>query len=262
MSVSVPILMYHEVTPEPLDVYRKYSVTPDELTSHLGWLRANGYTSVDMGAVHAAWRRERTLPARPVAITFDDGSRDCLKHGMPVLLAHGFTATFYIVAGLVGTTSRWLPAERGLEVPLADWATLRAAEAAGMHCEAHSVTHPRLARLSVDACRTELVRGRELLEDGLGHEVRHLAYPFGSNSAETRAIAAEAGYATACTTEEAIASPTDDLLALPRVPILGTEGMSEFVHRVRTARRVGPLREKLERIARRFGLPPAHSSSA
>ena len=260
MTVSVPILMYHEVTPAPRDVYRKYSVTPDELTAHLHWLRAEGYSSVDMDAVHAAWRGERTLPARPVVITFDDGSSDCLAHGLPALLAHGFSATFFIVAGLVGKTSRWLPTELGFELPLADWATLRAAEAAGMRCEAHSVTHPRLAQLSPDDCRQELVHGRELLEDGLGRAIRHLAYPFGSHSAETRGIAAETGYATACTTNEGLASRSDDLLLLPRVPILGTEGMSEFAHRVRTARPVGALREKVERVARRFGLPVAPRS--
>ena len=253
MTISVPILMYHEVTPTPVERYRKYTLTPAELTSQLAWLRSRGYESVDLDAVHAAFIGERSLPRRPVVITFDDGSRDCLQHAVPALLAHGFTATFFIVGGLVGSTTRWLPADVGLELPTADWPMLRDAEREGMRCEAHSVTHPRLARVDDDQARVELVRGRELLEQGLGHPVRHLAYPYGSNSPRTRELAGDAGYLTACTTHEALATARDDLLGLPRVPILGTEGMREYEHRVRSARPVGALRAGVQRLGHRLG---------
>lgn len=253
MSTRVPILMYHEVTPTPVERYRKYTVTPAELAAQLAWLRSRRYTSVDLDAVRAAFLGERALPARAIVITFDDGSRDCLDHAVPALLAHGFTATFFIVGGLVGSTTRWLPAEVGFEIPTAGWPTLRAAEREGMRCEAHSVSHPRLARVDDEQARDELVRGRAVLEEGLGHAVRHLAYPFGSHSPRTRELAREAGYLTACTTHEAIASRGDDLLALPRVPILGTEGMGEYRHRVRSARPVGALRAGVQGLARRLG---------
>ena len=253
MSTRLPILMYHEVTPTPVERYRKYTVTPAELAAQLAWLRSRRYTSVDLDAVRAAFLGERALPARAIVITFDDGSRDCLDHAVPALLAHGFTATFFIVGGLVGSTTRWLPAEVGFEIPTAGWPTLRAAEREGMRCEAHSVSHPRLARVDDEQARDELVRGRAVLEEGLGHAVRHLAYPFGSHSPRTRELAREAGYLTACTTHEAIASRGDDLLALPRVPILGTEGMGEYRHRVRSARPVGALRAGVQGLARRLG---------
>ena len=253
MSLRVPILMYHEVTPAPVERYRKYTVTPAELAAQLAWLRSRRYTSVDLDTVYAAFRGEGSLPARPVAITFDDGSRDSLEHAVPALLAHGFTATFFIVAGCIGSTTRWLPAERGIELPTADWPMLRDAERQGMRCEAHSVSHPRLASVDDDRAREELARGRELLEDGLGHPVRHLAYPFGSNSPRTRELAREAGYLTACTRHESLATPRDELLALPRVPILGTEGMREFRSRVRSARPVGALRAGVQRLTRRRG---------
>ena len=101
---------------------------------------------------------------------------------------------------------------------------------------------------------------RLMLEDGLGHAVTHLAYPFGSFSPVTREIARETGYLTACTTVEAIAGPADELLALPRVPVLGTESFGEFTHRVRTAQRAGRMQLRLEHVASRFGFsrrPPS-----
>jgi peptidoglycan/xylan/chitin deacetylase (PgdA/CDA1 family) len=254
MTTSVPILMYHEIAAEPDARYRKYTLTPRELERQLDWLQACGYRAVTMDDVLAAWRGERALPPRPVAITFDDGGADCLAHAVPALAQRGFTATFYVVAGVVGSSMRWLRQEIGFELAAADWPALRDAEQAGMRCEAHSVSHPRLARVDAASCRDELARGRAMLEDGLGRAVRHLAYPFGSFSQETRDIAKETGYATACTTLESIASSTDDLLALPRVPVLGTETFSEFTHRVRTARRASPMQLRLENVARRFGL--------
>ena len=255
MTTAVTILMYHEVSTRLDPRYRKYTLTPRELERQLDWLRAQQYRTVTMDDVVAAWRGARPLPPKPVAITFDDGGRDCIEYAVPALAERGFTATFYIVAGVVGAPMRWLKPEIGFELQAADWPALWAAEKAGMHCEAHSITHPRLARVDAATCRDELARGRAMLEDGLGHAVTHLAYPFGSFSDETRAIAHETGYATACTTEEGIASPPDDdLLALPRVPILGTETFGEFTYRVRTARRASALQLRLERVAERLGV--------
>jgi peptidoglycan/xylan/chitin deacetylase (PgdA/CDA1 family) len=254
MTTSVPILMYHEVSARPDPRYRKYTLTPQELERQLDWLRAHEYRTVSMDDVLAAWRGTQALPQRPVVITFDDGGRDCIEHAVPALATRGFTATFYIVAGVVGAPMAWLRQEIGFELQAADWPALWAAEKAGMHCEAHSITHPRLAGVDSTTCRDELARGRAMLEDGLGHAVTHLAYPFGSFSDETRAIARETGYLTACTTEEAIASTTnDELLALPRVPVVGTESFGEFTHRVRTAQRASALQLRLERVAQRFG---------
>jgi peptidoglycan/xylan/chitin deacetylase (PgdA/CDA1 family) len=264
MTRVVPILMYHEITPRPRAEFRKYSVTPDELDRQLAWLAHAGYVAVDMDAVRDAWLGVRTLPARTVAITFDDGLRDCVEHSVPLLQARGFTATYFVVADLVGATSRWLIAERGFELPMADWSVLRAAESAGMRCESHTSSHPRLATLTAAACRTELVRSREILEDGLERRVVHLAYPFGSFSADTHVIAAEAGYETACTVRESVATPDDDLLMLPRIPVVGGEGMRDFVSRLRTAHRAGePLRTTAERVARRLGFmrPTRHPRS-
>jgi peptidoglycan/xylan/chitin deacetylase (PgdA/CDA1 family) len=254
MTAAVPILMYHEVSARLDPRYRKYTLTPQELERQLDWLRANDYRTVSMDDVLAAWRGARALPAKPVAITFDDGGRDCIEHAVPALAMRGFTATFYIVAGVVGAPMRWLKQEIGFELQAADWPALWAAEQAGMHCEAHSITHPRLGTVDATTCRDELARGRAMLEDGLGHAVTHLAYPFGSFTDETRAIAHETGYATACTTQEAIASPSDELLALPRVPVLGTETFGEFTYRVRTAQRASALQLRLERVGERLGL--------
>jgi peptidoglycan/xylan/chitin deacetylase (PgdA/CDA1 family) len=252
-DTHVPLLMYHEVSPAPDPAFRRYTVTVREFARQMRWLAALGYQSVDMDTLVRARRGEERLPKRPVIITFDDGFRACAEHAVPVLRAHRFTAMFYLVAGLVGGTSRWLVPELGIELALMDWHTARALIADGFQCGAHTVTHPRLAGLDASRLRVELVDARGRLQDELGRPIVHLAYPYGSYDPAARAAAAEAGYVTACSTRPGLSGPDDDLLALRRITVYGHDTLIDFACRLRTG---ATFRERLGQalggVARRF----------
>jgi peptidoglycan/xylan/chitin deacetylase (PgdA/CDA1 family) len=209
------------------------------------WLALSGYTTIALDDLLAV-RRGGSLPSRPVIITFDDGFRDCVEYAVPILQAHGFRATFYLVAGLIGKTSEWLLAERGFELPLMDSPTARQLEEDGIEFGTHSMSHPRLTDIGVEACRTELMQSRQRLEDQLGHRVPHLAYPFGLYNDSVRSLAAECGYESACSTRIGLSDVDDDLLALHRVPVNGEESFFDFICRLSTAY---PVRETMLRMA-------------
>jgi len=232
---SIPILMYHHITPEVLPTFRKYAVTPKAFAAQMNWLTLGGYVPITFDDLLAHRKGQRPIPVRPVIITFDDGFRECAEYAVPILQAHQFTATFYVITGLMGKASRWLRPERGIELPLMDWDAARRLEAAGLHCGSHSMTHPRLAEVSPVACRHELFDSRRLLEDRLGHAIGHLAYPFGSFNDTVRALAAETGYQSACSVRIGLSSPEEDPLALSRVPVNGQDSLLDFICRVRTA---------------------------
>jgi peptidoglycan/xylan/chitin deacetylase (PgdA/CDA1 family) len=233
--------MYHQVSPKPVAAFAKYTVTAKAFAAQMRWLAVARYTPLTIQALTEAWHDRQAMPRRPVVITFDDGFRDCMEYAVPVLQHHGFPAVFFLVAGLMGQTSQWMLRTPAVELPLMDWGAARALESLGMECAAHSMTHPALADQPAAASRAELVDSRRLLEDRLGREVRHLAYPFGSVSAGVRDLAAEAGYVAACTTEHGLAGEGNDRLLLPRVPVYGHDSLLDFVCRVRvgqTARQV------------------------
>jgi peptidoglycan/xylan/chitin deacetylase (PgdA/CDA1 family) len=253
VSAAVPILMYHQIAPRPHPGFVKHTVTPKAFARQMGWLARRRYTPIDLDTLLAGRNGTLPLPRRPVVITFDDGYQGCADYAAEVLAHRGFVAVFYVVAGLIGQTSRWLAPIVGAEFPLMGWSTLRALERSGIRYGAHSLSHPRLPQLTPEALHHELVRSREILEDALGHGVRDLAYPFGAFDAGVRQVALEAGYRSACSVVPRLASLADDALALPRVPVSGRDTLLDFACRLRTARRVKDLvRAGLGRIRGTF----------
>ena len=91
---------------------------------------------------------------------------------------------------------------------------------------AHTLTHPRLAKLDIAEMRTELGAARSILENRLGRPVVHLAYPVGDpGSAGPREFAAATafGFASGVTTRPGLIHPghARHPTALPRVSVNG-----------------------------------------
>ncbi len=91
---------------------------------------------------------------------------------------------------------------------------------------AHTMTHPRLAKLDEAAMIEEIDRSRAAIEAGIGQPVRHFAYPVGDpTSAGPREFAAARalGFASAVTTRPGLlfAEHAAHLGALPRLSVNG-----------------------------------------
>jgi peptidoglycan/xylan/chitin deacetylase (PgdA/CDA1 family) len=251
---AVPILMYHEISPTPHPLFRKYSLTPEAFTSQMDWLLRLGYATVSLDTLVSSRELNVDLPARSVIITFDDGFRDCVRYAPPILVARGFSATFFLVASLVGMHSRWLVPKLGAELPLAGWDDLRSLLEAGFSCGAHGLTHQALATVGPEECRRELVESKLHLESELGKRVDHLAYPHGSYTAAVRQLAGEVGYRSACSVRSGLSGADDDVLALRRVPVSGEDSLVDFLCRLRTAESVSQVfRRGARGIWRRLG---------
>ena len=119
----VPVLTYHAVSDDPPEPIRRWSVSPARLRAHLSALRQAGFTGLTVTELLACYRGERTLPEKPVVLTFDDGYEDFLLEALPALDDSGFRSTLYASSGLLrdervgGRTARpdarLAPARRG-----------------------------------------------------------------------------------------------------------------------------------------------------
>lgn len=214
--IRVPILMYHYVSVPPpgADQYRlDLSVTPSQFAEQLGWLRAQGFTTISLDALVAALTVGAPLPPRPVVLTFDDGYIDAYTNAFPLLRQYGMTGTFFVV-------TEWLD----LRQPgYLTWDQAREMAAAGMAIQSHSRTHPDLtAACDYDCLVYQILGSVQTIEAQIGVRPRFFCYPSGRYDAAVMTILEQVGIAAAVTTEAGTLHVSDRPLELRRARIRGT----------------------------------------
>jgi len=215
--MGISILMYHQVGAfPPMREHRATYCDHRRFAAQMRLLKWLDYRVLSMDEVLACLRGEMSAPPRSVALTFDDGYENFYEYAFPVLQRYGFPAMVYLVAEKVGGRADWLAADGHHPAPLMDWPRIRELRAAGIDFGSHGLSHLRLAKQPQDILRQEMSDSRKRLEDGLGEDIRHFCYPYGSHDLASLRAAAEAGYQSAVTCQRGRATAQLDPLALPR----------------------------------------------
>ncbi|WP_295393476.1 polysaccharide deacetylase family protein, partial [uncultured Thiodictyon sp.] len=226
--------MYHQVGDfRRVRSHRAVYCNQRRFAAQMALLKRLGCSVLAMDEVLACVTGERPVPPRAVAITFDDGYDNFYEVALPQLQRHGFPATVYVVAGLVGRAAAWLPADGLPAAPLMGAGRLREIRQAGIQIGSHAMSHCPLAGLAAAALAAELTDSRRVLEDLLGEPIRHLCYPYGSHDLAVVEAAAAAGYSTGVTCQRALATSVFDPLALPRKAISLGDDLLGFLWKVR-----------------------------
>lgn len=90
---AVPVLAWRDVSRR----LGSLVTTPASFASELAVLRQDGFQSVSLGTLAAlAQGRRVALPARPIALTFDNGLSTDWTTVDPILRRYGFTATAFV----------------------------------------------------------------------------------------------------------------------------------------------------------------------
>lgn len=216
----IPILLYHSVAPSWSAGYARWCIDPTLFDDHLDVVIGLGYTCLTVSELVDA-TATGTLPAKPLAVTFDDGRQDFADHAVSPMAARGVPSTMYVVSGHVGGSSAWLDIPGEHQQPMMTWSQISDAGAAGVEIGAHSVNHPELDVVGTSLAAGEIARSRTQLEDGLGTAVRTFAYPHGYYSARVQRLVREAGFDSAAAVHDRWSSDSDDRFALSRLIING-----------------------------------------
>ena len=155
-----------------------------------------------------------------VGITFDDGYLNNLTHALPVLNRYGFSSTCYAVSQQLGKTNEWDVVAGIVQTQLMNAAQLRQWLASGQEVGAHTRHHVRLPQIDASTCVEEISLCKLELESMLGAPVRHFCYPYGDYTAEHVAMANAAGFDSVTTTQRSRCQAREDMMQLPRVPVL------------------------------------------
>ena len=224
----LPILAYHRIADSGPVRLKEYRVPVQAFDAQVSYLREQGYYSVDL----FEWSSGKLTgkPAsgrRPILITFDDGYRDFIDVAWPVLQRHGFSAMVFVVTHKVGSVADW-DLHFGDPAPLLDWAQIRQLRCEGVRFGSHTATHQPLSHLPMRDAIQEATWSRTLLQQQLEEEVHAIAYPWGVSDARIRRELMTCGYKLGLTVDLGIATLNDDLMALPRTQILGSDSLADF----------------------------------
>jgi len=227
---GVPVFSYHKIALPPAGTSDPFLYhSPTRFDEQLAALRRCGYTAGRLTEVVVAAGN----PARKAVITFDDGCRNVLEHGLAPLSRHQFCAIQFLVAAFLGRTNEWDVAKGDVPEQLMDEAQVREWLAAGHEIGSHSATHRNLRHLAPAEAREEIFASKKSLEDRFGLEVRHFCYPYGSWNLAVRDLVAEAGYRSACTMRFGVNAPGAAPFELRRIiPLSSGETLAKIRHRL------------------------------
>jgi len=124
-----------------------------------------------------------------VSLSFDDGWKNQLTRGVPILDTYGFKGTFYVITRM----PEYMLHEGEGRMTLDEWKHLAVA---GHEIGGHSQTHPNLARLLPWRAKKEIVGSYDDLV-ALGITPSTFAYPYGIRNFLVRGMASGSPYVAA-----------------------------------------------------------------
>jgi len=260
VKAMIPILLYHSISDSPRGRFANFTVSPAQFCEHLDRLVELGFSTVTVGQLIERRSAGQALPDRTAVITVDDGFAD-FADAWPELTRRGLNATLYVTAGTIGQTSRWLAPLGAGDVQMLSAAQLQDLSADGCEIGAHSLTHPQLDCLPLEAAAAEIRQSKIALEQTLGQPVDTFAYPHGYHNRAVKQLVVAADYTSATAVRNAVSHTQDDPYALARVTVM-SDFSADRVERVLTGRGVSTarpgerLRTRVWRHARRHQLTP------
>ncbi len=214
------ILMYHSVGNRQ-DFFS--TVSREAFQKQMAYLAGKKYSVIPLAELVRRLRVHEPLGGS-TALTFDDGYQDNYTTVFPLLKQYNFPATIFVTTGLIGTPG-YCSAEE-----------LREMHDSGLVAiEPHTLTHPKLAKLSRADAEREIRDSREKLRAISGTAPSLFAYPYGSFSEETTSVVRELGFAGAVTVKEGTVGPDTDPFRLPRNSIDSSTAFPQFRGKVSQA---------------------------
>lgn len=231
-----PVLMYHaiaHVSDDPHGV----CVSPERFGAQMLYLRRRGLRGVSMKELTRAVDQETA--GGHVGLTFDDGYQNFLDNALPVLEEFGFTATAFVLGGMLGGENSW---DTGPRMRLLDAGGVREVAMRGVEIGAHGLRHAKLSGLDSESLREEVEAGGLILSEVLDRPVEGFCYPYGDHSDRVVRAVREAGYAYACAYKT---EPRHGAYDIPRVYVGERDGDLRLELKLRWYRRYVRVRRAL-----------------
>jgi peptidoglycan/xylan/chitin deacetylase (PgdA/CDA1 family) len=217
-TFRVPILLYHyvEYVQDKRDTIRQsLDIIPSVFEKQLQTLSGDGYTFITPSDVADVLDGKKTMPNKPIILSFDDGYRDFYTDVLPLLEKYHARAVAYVVPGFLDTPNFLLTSQ------------LVAVSQTGLvEVAAHTMHHVSLKGMAVQRATDEIDKSKQTLEDLLHIPVVSFAYPYGAFDKQAVELVKNAGFKTAAST-------------IPGIEVNQADRF--FLYRIRPGVRTGPV---------------------
>jgi peptidoglycan/xylan/chitin deacetylase (PgdA/CDA1 family) len=227
-QISGLILNYHSINPT-----HSTSTSPEDFELQMKYLAEN-FNVISLTEFCRFRAEGRTLPARSIIVTFDDGYEDNYLYAFPVLKKFNIPATIFLTTGFIEgkvDIAGKYPAYRGLK-PLG-WGQIKEMKKSNIEFGGHTHTHPVLSQIDIDDAEEEILISRNIIKRKLG-ECRNFAYPFGMPNTYNSAIISilrKHGFESACSAMMGYAAESG-IFELRRIRIDSFDSFSDFSDKV------------------------------
>ena len=217
------ILLYHRIDNINQDPHR-LAVSAQNFEDQIRFLKDN-FNIIELSELVSDLKNKK-LRRHSIVITFDDGYADNFFNVLPILKKYQVPATIFITSGMINNPESFywekiMPEQdRGRALKINELKELSSSEL--IEIGAHTINHPKLAKISTDEQWSEIEQSKIGLEKILNRSIDSFAYPFGGKDSfdqKTINLVKKAGFNYACANIHQRITNKSNKFALPRYVI-------------------------------------------
>lgn len=239
IDTGVPILIYHHFVENISDSIFRDNVSVVDIQSfeqQMSHLKKQGYTTISLKDLDKWMQRKQALPAKAVALTFDDANLSAEKMVYPILVEKDLYGTTFVIGNRVKEEVPEFNPEAKI-VQFAGFNELYRIQDR-IEIEHHTyglhVFNQALGRSQLQMTTTKnLRRDFELINEVFTQidpriEARYYSYPFGKFNKNQEAVLIENNISLAFLNKGGKAKISSPRLYVPRTPIQNTVTLEKF----------------------------------
>ncbi|MEO6149649.1 MAG: polysaccharide deacetylase family protein [Mucilaginibacter sp.] len=176
---QVPILCYHQIRDwraKDSKAAKDYIVEVANFKAHIKMLADSGYHTILPDQLYDYLVYNKSLPSKPIMLTFDDTDLDQFTIANPELKKHGYKAVYFIMTVSIGRKGKF-----------ADYMSrenIKQLSDEGNVIASHTYDHHNFKKFAGEDWVTQIDKPTKKLEEITGKKIAYFAYPFGLWNAE------------------------------------------------------------------------------
>lgn len=173
--VSLPILMYHNVSPNS-NLSFGLTISVNKLEEQILFLKKKNYNFLFASQLE----NELNNKSKNIVITFDDVTVNQLEYAYPILKKHNVKATFFIPFSFVGKSDLWNEGYFPEREKIMTVEQLNSLDNSIIELGHHSFFHRKYSELTAEEVQDDLDKSFEFIANNSLNVFPSLAYPYGN----------------------------------------------------------------------------------